>query len=188
MTETYTKIKLFWIILLMGVLALAGSFFLSVDALLLAKNPDLLLGCDFSSKVSCSVVGQSWQAEVFGFPNSFLGMMFEPVIIFVSVLFLSGSRMKKWLVWAVQGLLFVSLGMAIWLFIQSAFVIQVLCPWCLVVCFSTIIMTFVFFHFSNANGFFGKALTKFSQAYGEYAVMLLLIVFVGATISVKYLL
>lgn len=179
---------LFWGVLLTGVLAFIGSFFLSVDAILIASNPDVVLGCDFSANVSCTTVGSSWQAQVFGFPNAFLGLMFEPVVIFLSVIYLSGTELKNWILIALQGLFFASLSMAMWLFVQSAFVIHVLCPWCLVVCFSTIIMTFLFFRFVNINGVFGKGLQRFSKVYGEYALMLILLVVVSSTILVNYVL
>lgn len=172
-----------------ALLAFIGSFLLSVDAIVLASEPDKILHCDFSSSVSCSTVSQSWQAQVFGFPNAFLGMMFEPVMIFLSVIYLAGSKIKNWILSIVQLLLFVSLAFALWLFIQSAFVINVLCPWCLVVCVSTIVMTFLFLRFNIKNGTFkGRIWSTLSEVYFEYALIFLFVSFVLGTILVKYVL
>ncbi|MEQ4724193.1 vitamin K epoxide reductase family protein [Nonomuraea sp. B19D2] len=39
------------------------------------------MSCNINSVVSCGTVGSSWQAHLFGFPNAFLGLVAEPVVI-----------------------------------------------------------------------------------------------------------
>lgn len=51
-------------------LSLIASFVLSVDAVALAANPDTALSCNINATISCGTVATSWQASVFGFPNS----------------------------------------------------------------------------------------------------------------------
>lgn len=178
-------------ILIFSLTTLIGSFVLSVDAVVLASNPDAVLNCDISKNISCSTVSQTWQAELLGFPNAFLGLMFEPVLIFLSVLILSKVPVKKWILVAVEILSLISLVFALWLFIQSAFVIKVLCPWCLLVCVSVIITFFLFLRYNSLNKTFGekisKGLNKFSEVYAEYAFMILFLVFVLSTVVIKYL-
>jgi uncharacterized membrane protein len=71
-----------WVVMLLTSLAsLLASLVLSIDAIRLAENPSSYLGCDISAVLSCGTVATSWQASVFGFPNAFLGLIAEPVVI-----------------------------------------------------------------------------------------------------------
>lgn len=180
--------KLFFGILLFSLLTFIGSFIISVDSFIIASNPDVILGCDFSKNISCTTVAESWQAQVLGFPNAFLGLMFEPVLIFLSIIYLTGSKIKNWIMAIINVLSLISLLFALWLFIQSAFIIQVLCPWCLLVCISTILYVSLLFRFNSLDNFFGKSFYKLSEVYFEYAVAILLICFVAGTVLFKYFL
>ena len=71
--------------LLSSIASLAAALVLSVEAWLLAQDPDAIFSCDVNSKISCGTVGLSWQASVFGFPNAFLGLIFEPIVITLAV-------------------------------------------------------------------------------------------------------
>jgi hypothetical protein len=83
---------------------------------------------------------QTWQAHVFGFPNSLIGMMGYSVVITVAVAGLCGVKFPKKFMIAAQVGYGLGLIFAYWLFFQSVFAIQVLCPWCLVVTFVTTIV------------------------------------------------
>ncbi|WP_240777607.1 vitamin K epoxide reductase family protein [Nonomuraea basaltis] len=50
----------------------------------LAADPGADLSCNINSVVSCGAVGSSWQAHLFGFPNAFLGLVAEPVVITIA--------------------------------------------------------------------------------------------------------
>ena len=162
---------MFGTILFFSILTFIGSFELSVASVQLAANPEQNLSCDFSETVSCTKVALSWQAQVFGFPNAFLGLMFEPVLIFLSVIYLSGGKVKNWILSGIQVLSIISLIFALWLFVQSAFYIQVLCPWCLAVLTATVITDLLFIRFNSLNKTFGTkisgGLTKLSAVYLE---------------------
>lgn len=121
-------------------LSLLASFVLSVDALKLAANPGAQLSCNVSDKISCSSVGLSWQSSLFGFPNSFIGLMTEPVVITVAVAGLAGVRFPRWFMLVAQAFYTLGLLFALWLFQQSYMVIGALCPWCLLVTATTIIV------------------------------------------------
>jgi uncharacterized membrane protein len=78
------------------------------------------------------------QAEVFGFPNSWLGLVGFMAVIVVGAGLLAGGQYKAWY-WrlfnsgTLAGVVFIH-----WLFGQSVYVIQALCPWCMVVWIVTI--------------------------------------------------
>lgn len=138
----------YWEMLISSLLGLIASLVLSAEAITLAKDPTAGLSCDITAKISCSVVGLSWQANLFGFPNAFLGLIAEPIVITVAVAGLSGVRFPRWFMLTAQAIYFIGFAFAIWLFFQAYFVIGALCPWCLLV---TVTTTLVFASMTRVN-------------------------------------
>ncbi|WP_240612225.1 vitamin K epoxide reductase family protein [Gardnerella vaginalis] len=132
----------YMIMLISSAIALLTSLILSSETLALARAPHKALGCDVNTVVSCSKVAQSWQAEFirFGelsFPNAFFGIAAESVFVTLAVVGIAKVKLPKWLatfswIGGLSALLY-----AYWLFTQSMFVIQILCPWCIVLMFCT---------------------------------------------------
>lgn len=124
--------------LISSLISLTASLVLSIDAITLAKNPNASLACNINSIVSCGKVASSWQSNLLGFPNSFLGLICEPVVITLAMAGLGGAKFPKWFMRSALYVYFVGLLFAFWLFSQSYFVIGAFCPWCLLVTLSTI--------------------------------------------------
>ena len=120
-----------------GLIGLVTSFVLSIEAWQLAADSSTRFGCDISSVLSCSTVAQTWQARILGFPNAFLGIFFEAVVLAISVAIFSGVKFPRWYMLGTNLLYTVALFFAFWLFGQSYFIIQVLCPWCLLITLTT---------------------------------------------------
>ncbi|MDR1790370.1 MAG: vitamin K epoxide reductase family protein [Propionibacteriaceae bacterium] len=139
---------IFGFMLFSSCVSLVASFVLSYDALEWAANPNQLLPCDISSTLSCTAVGTSWQAHLFGFPNSFLGLVAEPVVITIAVASLAGVRFPRGFMLAAQVVYTLGFIFAYWLFAQAYFAINALCPWCLLVSLST---TLVFSTLTHVN-------------------------------------
>lgn len=139
---------IFSTMLISSCLSLIASFVLSVEAVTLAANPNADLSCDINSVISCGTVGSSWQSHLFGFPNAFLGLIAEPVVITVAVASLGGVRFPRWFMFAAQVVYTLGLIFAYWLLYQSMFHIGALCPWCLLVTVST---TLVFSTLTHVN-------------------------------------
>lgn len=139
---------IFSTMLISSCLSLIASFVLSVEAITLAANPDADLSCDISAVISCGTVGTSWQSHLFGFPNAFLGLVAEPVVITVAVASLGGVRFPRGFMFAAQIVYTLGLIFAYWLFYESMFHIGALCPWCLLVTVST---TLVFATLTHIN-------------------------------------
>jgi len=125
----------FWVILAFSITALIASMVLSVEKIHLLNNPDAVLSCSFNLVLNCSVVMQTWQSAVFfGIPNMYLGLMAFAVLVTVAVGFLwGGARYNKGFLRALNVGVLLGTIFAYWLFFSSVYVIQVLCPWCLVV-------------------------------------------------------
>ncbi|SDS53653.1 vitamin K epoxide reductase family protein [Actinoplanes derwentensis] len=139
---------IFGTMLFSACLSLLASFVLSVDAVRLAADPGTALSCDINAVISCGTVAQSWQAQLFGFPNAFLGLVAEPVVITVAVACLGGVRFPRWFMCAAQTVYTVGVVFAYWLFYEAMFHIGALCPWCLLVTVST---TLVFATLTHVN-------------------------------------
>ncbi|PRY23421.1 vitamin K epoxide reductase family protein [Pseudosporangium ferrugineum] len=129
-------------------LSLLASFVLSIDAVRLAENPDTALSCNINAVISCGTVATSWQASLFGFPNAFLGLIAEPVVITIAVASLGGVRFPRWFMFSAQVVYTLGVIFAYWLFYQSMVHIGALCPWCLLVTVST---TLVFATLTHVN-------------------------------------
>lgn len=138
---------IFGTMLAFGVLGLLAAFVLSVEKIHLLQNPNAVLSCSFNLVLDCSAVMKTWQASVFGFPNSFIGLMGYAVVITVAVVGLAGANLPRWF-WK-TALICYGLGaiFAYWLFFNSLYVIEVLCPWCLLVTLATTMVFAVLKHF-----------------------------------------
>ena len=136
----YRRWPVFLVLLIVSVLGFIASFVLSIESLQLAKNPDAALACNLNATVNCATVAKHPSASLLGFPNSFIGIAAEAVMITVALLGLFGGRLPK------KFTLLMTIGVtagwlfALWLFITSAFVIGALCPWCLVITSTMTIM------------------------------------------------
>ena len=184
-----------WVeVLISSLLGMVASVVLSVDAIVLAVNPNADLGCNISASISCGTVGTSWQAHLLGehFPNAFLGMLCEPVITTIAIASLAGVRFPRWFMIAAQAVSTVGFVFAYWLFYQAYFEIHALCPWCLLITGTTTLIFFAFTRVNVLDGHYGSRL----QARGERAlrvyhadtlVAVLLIAIVTAMVMARYL-
>lgn len=175
-----------------AVLGLIAAFVLSVEAVLLAADPDAVLACSVNVVLNCATVALHPTAELFGFPNSFLGLIAEPVVITVAVAGLAGIKFPRAFMAVAQ--VFYTLGFifALYLLSISYFVIGALCPWCLLVTLTT---TLVWFSITRYNirennlylpKHFQKRLESFVKKDYDKLVMMTFIVFIIAAILVKY--
>ena len=115
-----------------GILGWFAAFSLVLERIHVATNPDAVLSCDLNPFISCKSVMLTAQAKLFGFPNPIIGLgaFIAPIVVGFAIL--AGARFAKWfwrcfLIGCSLGFVFV-----IHLFIQSTFVIKVLCPYCMV--------------------------------------------------------
>lgn len=140
-----------WIFLSMligAALSLLAAFVLSVESFHLAKNPDAQLSCSVNVVVNCATVAKHPSAEMLGFPNSFFGLIAEPIVMTVAIAGLVGIAFPRRFMFAAQIGYTLGLIFALYLFYLSMFVIGALCPWCLLVTAST---TFVWFSITRYN-------------------------------------
>jgi hypothetical protein len=130
--------KTYIAMLISSTLSLIASLVLSYDAIKLAAEPKAKLSCDINALVSCGKVAKSWQSNLLGFPNAFLGLMSEPVVMSVAIAGLGLVVFPKLFLKVAHVFYGLGLVFALWLLSQSFFVIKAFCPWCLLVTVSTI--------------------------------------------------
>ena len=140
--ETFERLrvyrKTYLAMLISSSLSLVAALVLSIDAWKLASNPNSKFVCDINAIVSCGKVAKSWQSTLLGFPNSYLGLMTEPVVIAIAVAGLGLVAFPRWFMRAAHVVYTAGLIFAMWLLSQSFFVIKAFCPWCLLVTVSTV--------------------------------------------------
>lgn len=128
-----------WLLVACGIIGLACSLVILYDKIELLKNPAFRPGCDLNPVVSCGSVMESAQANAFGFPNPFLGVVGFSVVVATGVVLLAGaSTLKRWYWLGLQAGTVLGVCFIHWLFFQSVYRINALCPYCMVVWTMTI--------------------------------------------------
>jgi uncharacterized membrane protein len=157
------NIVVYTVLLFASSLALLAAFQLSLDKLHLLENPEAGLSCSINAVLNCASVMKTPQASLLGFPNSFLGLMAYPVLIFVSIALLSGVKFNK-TIWRLlfAGALSAAL-FAWWLYFDSVYVIEILCPWCLLTTTTTTIIFAAITRLSIIEGIFGLSKPRQKQ-------------------------
>ncbi|HZL03326.1 MAG TPA: vitamin K epoxide reductase family protein [Cellulomonas sp.] len=183
---------IFGTMLLSALISLTASFVLSVDAIALARDPAATLACNINSVISCGAVGLSWQASLLGFPNAFLGLIAEPVVITIAVASLGGARFPRWFMMSAQVVYTIGVLFAYWLFQQSMMVIHALCPWCLLVTLSTTLVFSTLTHFNIREGNLWmpkrieRSVREFVDADNDLFIVAAVLIVLVALILLKY--
>jgi uncharacterized membrane protein len=161
-SELHSDRWIFGVMLVFGLFGLLSAFVLTVEKIHLLENPNAVLSCSFNIILNCATVMQTWQSHVFGFPNSLIGIIGYSIVVTVAMAGLSGARFPRWFLITANIFYFLGAIFAYWLFFQSVYVIQVLCPWCLVVTFSTTLVLAALTHYNLRVNTFGlsKAFDK----------------------------
>ena len=190
--DNHSRNWLFGTMLTFGITGLIASFTLAVEEFALLKDPNTVLSCSFNLVLNCATVMKTWQASVFGFPNMFIGLMGFPMVIMIALLGLSKVKFPRWfLIGAEIGYVLFTL-FAYWLFFNSVYVIQVLCPWCLVVTFSMTMLAATITHYNLQQNTFGfkkstqKSIERFLAKDYDKLIVAAWIVFLIALVFAKF--
>lgn len=175
-----------------AILSLLASFVLSVEAVELAKNPNADLACSVNAVLNCATVALHPSAQALGFPYSFLGLMAEPVVITVAIAGLAGVTFPRRFMFVAQIGYSLGLIFAYYLFYVSFFIIEALCPWCLLVTLTTTLVWFAITRYNIREGnlylpkkWSGKAKQFIDKDYDKLVMASFLVLLVAAII-IKY--
>ncbi len=117
-----------------------ASFLLTVDKIKLLKDAQFNPSCNINEVLNCKSVMLSKQEEVFGFPNSLIGLAAFAIFIAIAVALFGDIQFPGWfwklaLVGTLLGIFF-----SHWLAQQTTFVIGALCPYCMVAWFGNFLI------------------------------------------------
>ncbi|MHA7282374.1 vitamin K epoxide reductase family protein [Arthrobacter sp. TMS2-4] len=116
-----------------GAIGWGAAGILILEKLELYRNPDHVTRCDINPWVSCGRVMETWQSEVFGVPNPFIGLVGFAVVITTGMALLAGARFSRWYWVGLQAGVTLGGVFAAWLWSQALFDIYILCLYCMVV-------------------------------------------------------
>ncbi|MEY2664055.1 MAG: hypothetical protein RIR35_863, partial [Actinomycetota bacterium] len=75
-----------WTMLIAGASGLVASFVLTIDKFKVLKDAGYTPSCNINATLNCKSVMLSKQAEVFGFPNSIIGIGAFSMMLVIAVL------------------------------------------------------------------------------------------------------
>lgn len=122
-----------WLLVITGVVGWLASGVLVLEKLEVLKDPNHATVCDVNPWISCGQVMQTWQSSVFGFPNMFIGIVAFAVVITIGMALLAGATFARWYWIGLQVGVTLGFAFVVWLWSQALYVINILCPFCMVV-------------------------------------------------------
>ncbi|MFJ4207476.1 vitamin K epoxide reductase family protein [Paenarthrobacter sp. NPDC089675] len=177
-----------WLLLVTGVIGWLASGALVLEKLQQLQDPNHITVCDVNPWISCGAVMKTWQSSLFGFPNMFIGIVAFAVIITTAVGLLSGARFARGYWLGLQAGVTLGFVFVVWLWSQALYVINVLCPFCMVV-WAAMIPMFVWVTIRNITHGVIKAPPALAKLLGDsgWIIVALLYVAVIATIFFAFL-
>ena len=167
-----------WLLLVGGLIGAVAAFVLTLERIALLRDPSYVPSCSINPVLSCGSVMTTDQAAIFGFPNPLIGVAAFPVVAATGAALLAGARLARWYWLALQVGVLGGAVMVGWLFFQSLYRINALCPYCMVV-WLVVVPIAVYVTRRNAlAGVFGEGLAaneRFRSLSGWTGLLLALI-------------
>ena len=137
-TGSYSDRQLgFWLVSA-GLIALISSAILVYERLQIYIDAGHSTVCDINALLSCGTVMRTPQAEAFGFPNPFIGLVGFSIVVTIGAAIMAGAQFKKWF-WVCMNIgLAAATAFIMWLWYQTTFQINALCLFCMIVWVMTI--------------------------------------------------
>src|SRR3989338_2402786 len=79
-----------------GGIGFLAAFILTSEKIKIIKDPTYELSCNLNPLLSCGSVMTTPQAEVFGFPNSLIGIAGFAIITCIGMSLLAGAKFNRW--------------------------------------------------------------------------------------------
>lgn len=157
-------------------LAALSAFGLLQSELVHLGNKDKALGCDLNPLIGCGSSLSSWHSHLlFGISNSIVGLVIFTILFTIFVLCLFKVQLPS-IIWNVcfagsfLGFLWV-----LWFLWISVFTFKKLCPFCLVIWFSTILIFVILLAIVSRNAFIisNKTINAFFATYRFYIALII---------------
>lgn len=171
-----------WLMIITGLIGFYFSFLITVEKMALVADPSHVPPCSIDPFISCGPVMLSWQAEVFGFSNSLIGIWGFSVVTTIGFALLAGARFKKWFWQGIQIGLTFALLFVYWLFYEIVYDIRMLCLYCMAVWAVTIPLFAYVTVYNLKEGHIklpGKSTTQWAIKHKHYLTALLYLIIIG---------
>jgi uncharacterized membrane protein len=122
-----------WMLLITGLIGMYGTVVLVAERVMLWNDPSHVTSCDINPWVSCGQVMKTWQSQLFGFPNQFIGLVAFSIIITIAMALFAGARFRRWYWIGMNVGVFLGFAFCVWLWSQAVYEINILCLYCMVV-------------------------------------------------------
>lgn len=127
----------FWLVSA-GLIALISAAILVYERLQIYIDAGHSTVCDINALLSCGTVMRTPQAEAFGFPNPFIGLVGFSIVVTIGAAMMAGAQFKRWF-WVCMNIgLAAATAFIMWLWYQTTFQINALCLFCMIVWIMTI--------------------------------------------------
>ncbi len=136
-----------WVMVVAGFVGLLAAATLMAEKVLLLEDPTHVPSCSIDAVLACGSVMSSDQSEAFGIPNPIIGIAGFAALVALAAAAL-GAALPRWLWLAVQAGATFAVIFVHWLFFQSVYRIEALCPYCMVV-WAAAIAIFVYVTLGN---------------------------------------
>lgn len=140
--------RLGWFTLIPGIIALASSSMLVYERLQIYMDGAHKSVCDLNALLNCGTVMRTWQAEVFGFPNPFIGLVGYGIVLAIATALIAGARFKTWYWVGMQIGHTLAMAFVLWLWYNTTFDINALCLFCM---FVWVMQTMIFVRVTTRN-------------------------------------
>lgn len=117
-----------------------ASFLLTIDKIKILKDAKFNPSCNINEVLNCKSVMLSKQAEVFGFPNSLIGIAAFAIFVAVAIAVLGKVDFPSWFINLALGGTILGVIFSHWLAYQTTFVIGALCPYCMIAWFGNFLI------------------------------------------------
>jgi uncharacterized membrane protein len=117
-----------------------ASFLLTIDKIKILKDAQFNPSCNINEVLNCKSVMLSKQAEVFGFPNSLIGIGAFAIFVAVAIAMLGRVNFPKSFIDIALSGTILGVIFSHWLAYQTTFVIGALCPYCMVAWFGNFLI------------------------------------------------
>lgn len=170
-----------YLLIVASAIGLLASFSLTYDKIHLLADKDYQPICNINPILSCGSVMKTPQATLLGVPNTIFGLIAFSMLLTFGLLLAGGAVVKRWVWIGAQAAATIGLIFMHYLFFQSVFRLNTICPWCFVVWMITI-PTFWYitvYNLKTQNLQLPSSITKLSHFAQTYS---------GSILAIWYLL
>ena len=166
-------------LLFFSITGFGAAFIISIERYLMLINPLYIPGCSINPWIDCGKVMNSTYATMFGFPNSWIGLIGWPMAWITVLYLLTHKEVSKTFL---KTAMFITIPAVIisyiWTYI-AFFQIGAVCPWCILSCISATLASVTLLDLNRQKGFIKFPIKSFNawsitlaSWFGLWAILL----------------